>query len=200
MSKGTLSNWLARVPYTPNEETVHAIGRARAASGAAKSALKEKSIQDAMNEARLEIGSLSERDRTMIGIGLYIGEGSKSHDQAVFVNANPKVVRFMVRWFCDSLGIPPSNLRVRLHLYPDSDAKLCKEIWAREIEVPEGQFVQASIDVRGDKKIRKAGKLPIGTAHVSVRGLGDKRFGVFLARKIMACSSIALSQDIAELV
>jgi len=37
VSKSTLSCWLSDVPYTPNQETISRIGKARAKSGEIKS-------------------------------------------------------------------------------------------------------------------------------------------------------------------
>jgi hypothetical protein len=39
---------------------------------------------------------------------------------------------------------------------------------------------------RKDKKLFKRGKLPYGTAHLAIKSNGEKKFGVFLARKINA--------------
>ena len=121
VSKSTLSAWLATVPYTPNAETCDRIGKALAASGAAKAKLKQNSLEMAWREALSIIGKCSKRDLFMAGLGLYIGEGSKTTNQTVFVNANPAIVRFMVRWFIETLNLKIENIRIRIHLYPDSD-------------------------------------------------------------------------------
>src|SRR3989344_5842840 len=71
ISKSTLSDWLAKTPYTPNEETIKRIGKARAASGAAKTKIKQASILEATMEARREIAKISRRDLFMLGLGLY---------------------------------------------------------------------------------------------------------------------------------
>src|SRR3989344_6445018 len=78
ISKSTLSDWLADIPYTPNNETIRRIGKARAASGEAKSKIRQESIRRATEEARQQLGEVSKRDLFMLGLGLYIGEGSKT--------------------------------------------------------------------------------------------------------------------------
>jgi len=40
------------------------------------------------------------------------------------------------------------------------------------------------MDMRKNKKLSKIVKLPYGTTHLSVKSCGNKRYGVFLARKI----------------
>ena len=129
VSKSTLSDWLASIPYTPNAETVERIGKARAASGAVKSKLRRESILLATEEACRELGKMTDRDLFMLGLGLYIGEGSKTAGITRVVNSDPNVVNLMIRWFTQALELPRANLRIRLHLYPDCDEKHSLRYW-----------------------------------------------------------------------
>lgn len=185
LSKGTLSDWLARVPYTPNSETVQAIGRARAASGETIAKKRLETFTIAQQEAAEEIGAVSRRDLFMFGLGIYLGEGGKAQEQIRLVNSDPRVIRFAIAWF-KSFGLGTRNLVIKLHLYPDSDIGKSIEYWERVTGIPRQQFLKAQIDWRKGKKAYKLGKLPYGTAHLGVRCLGDKKFGVFFSRKILA--------------
>ncbi|MBI5470610.1 hypothetical protein HY968_04840 [Candidatus Kaiserbacteria bacterium] len=195
VSKSTLGVWLVNVPYEPNSETLERIGKAHVAAGQAKSLLKMASIQSAKIEAAADIGALSSRDIFMLGLGLYIGEGAKSLQETRFVNANPAIMRFIVRWFVEAIGLNKKNIRIRLHLYPDCNEEASLKFWSNVIGIPRSQFLSCSIDRRDNKKSKKIGKLPHGTAHLTTRSLGEKRFGVFLARKIAAWSDIVLGQE-----
>lgn len=186
VSKSTLSLWLTDIPYIPNKETIDRIGRARAASGAAKNKIKRESITLAKAEAEKELGKISDRDFFMIGLGLYIGEGAKSTQAVYFANSNPAVILLMIKWLTKNLGLNQKNIRLCIHIYPDCDEKECLLFWSKLTNIPINQFRKTSIDRRTDKKVFKAGKLPYGTAHLIVNSLGDKRFGVFLSRKIGA--------------
>ena len=192
VSKSTVGIWVANIPYVPNAETIARIGKARAASGAEKNRIKRESFQRAREEAQDDIQQVSTRDLFMLGLGLYIGEGTKSTQDMRFVNANPFVINLIIRWFIEALGLSKEHLRVRLHLYPDSDEEASIAFWAQVTGIPVSQFFKSVVDVRQSKRVKKAGKLPYGTAHLSIKSLGDKRFGVFLARKIMAWSDIVL--------
>jgi len=75
---------------------------------------------------------------------------------------------------------------VRLHLYPDSNKKESIEYWSKSINIPINQFSKPTIDVRTNKKSSNNGKLPFGTAHVSIKSLGNKDLGVYLHRRIIA--------------
>ena len=200
ISKSTLSDWLAEIPYTPNAETVSRIGRARAASGEAKSKIRRASIFEAGIAAKRELGRMSQRDLFMLGLGLYVGEGSKTAEIIGFVNADPSVINLMIRWFTEAIGLPKANLRIRLHLYPDSDERRSLQYWSKITTIPVSQFQKTSFDRRTDKKATKSGKLLHGTAHLRLKSFGEKRFGVFLFRKISAWSGLVLGNNSAGVV
>lgn len=195
VSKGTLGLWLSNIPYTPNNETVKRIGKARAASGEAKSKIKRKSIMLARAEAEEELGIISKRDLFMLGLGLYIGEGAKSISRVSIANSNSAVISLMVRWLTEVLGLNVRNLRLCIHIYPDCNEEESLQYWSKASTIPRSQFRKTSIDRRTDKKVIKVGKLPHGTAHLIVNSLGEKRFGVFLARKISAWCDKALEVE-----
>ena len=200
ISKSTLSDWLAEIPYTPNAETVSRIGRARAASGEAKSKIRRDSILEAGTASKRELGRMSRRDLFMLGLGLYVGEGSKTAEIIGFVNADPSVINLMIRWFTEAIGLPKANLRIRLHLYPDSDERRSLQYWSKITTIPVSQFQKTSFDRRTDKKATKSGKLLHGTAHLRLKSFGEKRFGVFLFRKISAWSGLVLGNNSAGVV
>ncbi len=186
VSKSTLGIWLADIPFTPNAVTIERIGKARAASGAAKNKLKRESITQAAIEAKRQLGAVSQRDLFMLGLGVYIGEGAKTSSSVCVVNADHRIIRLAINWFVSIFGVDKKNFRVRLHLYPDCNEQESRSFWSQRIGIPEGQFLKSIFDRRLDKKAIKSGKLPHGTADLRINANGDKRFGVFLKRKVDA--------------
>ena len=193
LSKSTLSGWLTDIEYTPNKETLELLGKARAASSESKARIRRASIAQAQQEASKEIRSLSKKDLFMFGLGLYLGEGSKTMNQVRIVNADPNVIRLMVCWF-KSLGVKTNQFAPRLHLYPDSDLEKSLQFWSQMTTIPDTQFMRPLIDRRTDKKAKKQGKLPYGTLHLGVRSNGRKEFGAFFARKIQAWNNQVLKK------
>ena len=186
ISKGTLSDWLSEVPFTPNNEVKARIGRARTASIVAQRKRKLESFKLAEVVARKDIGKISKRDLLMLGLGVYIGEGSKTGGITRIVNSNPLIIRLTLRWFREIFGVAVRNFKVRIHLYPDNDIQETLEHWSKELSIPMEQFQAPHVDTRTGKKAFKRGKLPYGTAHVTVQGLGKPEHGVFLQRRINA--------------
>lgn len=184
LSKGTLYYWLSDIPFAPNKETIERIGFARARSGQIKSQQKAASIFAARKMARKDIGILNKRDLFMLGVGLYMGEGTKTHNIVRIINSDPKIIKLAIKWFTDVCGLSNKNFSIRLHLYPDNDIRASLHFWSSAIGLKKDQFQKAQIDTRKKKKVSKRGKLPYGTAHVTVKSNGQKQFGVFLARRI----------------
>ena len=186
VARSTISDWLHDIPFTPNQYTVKTIGNARIASGNYKHQVKVRSLEKAEIQAKKDISNLSDRDLKMLGLGIYIGEGSKTINITRVSNSDPKIIKLMIKWLKISFGVSEKQIRIRLHLYPDSREYECIKYWSEEVEIPENQFYKPTIDHRNNKKSDKHGKLPFGTAHASVTSFGNKKHGVYLHRLIMA--------------
>lgn len=186
VSKSTLSDWLSRVPFTPNEEVIRRVGDARLKSARFKHRLKFENIKNMKKEATSDIGTLSARDIFMLGIGLYFGEGSKAQEEVRIVNSDPVVIKIMLRWFRDFCGVQSHHIRAAIHGYPDNDIDELMNFWSRKLDISREQFIKTSIDTRQNKSPQSKRKLPYGTVHVYVRGGGTLPLGVkSLHRKIM---------------
>lgn len=195
IAKSTLSNWLINTPFVPNAELLERIGKAKLKSALYKSRLKLKNIAKMKKEARKEIGKLSRRDILMLGIGLYLGEGSKSQEEIRIVNADPTIIKLGIRWLKEFCNIYSKNLRVSIHGYPDHDIDVLINFWSKELNIPIKQFIKTQIDTRLNKSGIKKRKLPYGTAHLYVRGGGTLPLGVKnLHRKIMGWIESATQQ------
>jgi hypothetical protein len=185
LSKSTLSYHLREVPYTPNSATIKSVGNARAESGRTKARQKKESFAEAKRVAKFDIGRVSNRDLFMLGLGLYIGEGSKTQDIIRVVNTDYRVINIFIRWLC-SMGFTTKNFTVRIHLYPESNIREAQSFWSMKTGLPQGQFQKSCIDRRALKDRKRSGKHTHGTAHVTVRSNGNKSLGVTFSRRIGA--------------
>lgn len=186
VAKSTLSNWLTDISYKANKETVDKVGRARAASIETKRRLKMESIERAGKQAAVDIEDVSQRDLFMLGLGIYIGEGTKTADVIRIINANPKIIKLSIRWFKEVIGLSDKNITLRMYLYPDNNENECRNFWKKETGLSDKNFLSTQFDHRKNKKIKKRNKLEYGTVHLGVRGMGNKDFGVYLFRLIEA--------------
>lgn len=194
VSKSTLSDWLKRLPYKPNAEVLERMKRGQIKSSGTLRRLRLERIKEARRIAKQELGQVSKRDLMLLGIGLYIGEGSKDDRGSVsFANSDPKVVKLMVNWFTKVVGVEIRNFYIRVHTYPDNDIKETLEFWSKATSIPINQFGKTYIDRRKDKLIKNKNKLPYGTAHIRIRAFGKKEFGTNLLQKIVGW--IELTED-----
>ncbi len=185
LSKSTLSYQLREIAYKPNEKTIKTIGNARAKSGFTKALSKRASFSEAKKLAKTDIGNMTRRDLFMLGLGVYIGEGSKTQDIIRVVNSDYQVINLFIKWLCN-MGYTPKNFGIRIHLYPDSNIYESQYFWSMKTGLPLIQFQKAHIDRRVNKDRKRSKKHVHGTAHVTVRSNGKKSLGVVFSRRIGA--------------
>ncbi len=185
VAKSTLSHWLREVPYTPNAAMRKRIREGPAISAMRKHAQKMRKISLAKKSAALELGKLSRRDLWMLGLGLYIGEGTKLYELVRLINSDPDSIRLAMAWFQKCCGVPLSHFTISIHLYPDVSQKQAIRYWSKITGIPRSQFGKTQIDRRTNKTGIKKRKLPFGTAHIGIRSFGRQEFGVALHRRII---------------
>ncbi len=183
--KSTLSNWLRDMPYHPNEIVLGRIKAGQGKIGLKRHEQRLDEIEMLRNQGVDEVGRLTKRDLWMVGLGLWIGEGSKTIEQIRLVNSDPIVVRLFIRWLREICKLDNSNITLAMHLYPDSDEEKSKKYWARITGLPLSQFRKTQIDRRLNKQRSKAGKLSHGTLHITVASKGNADRGVRLHRRMM---------------
>ena len=144
--------------------------------------------------ARKELGKLSRRDIWILGMGLYIGEGTKLQETVKVINANPDVIKMAITWLHEVCGVDMENFSIRIHMYPDNDLIKTINYWSKVASIPRRQFKKSYVDRRINKKIGNRGKLPYGTAHLMVKAMGKKEFGVQLHRRIMGWIEATVKQ------
>ena len=188
VSRGTLSNWLSGVPYVPNQKTINKIRQARNLAIQTQKAKKIKSIKNAKNLAIKDIGKFTKRDLFMLGVGIYIGEGSKTiyNSSIRVVNSDSKIIKTIILWFKKICNLQNINFSIRIHLYPDNNQEEAISFWVKETGLSEESFLKTWIDKRTDKKTKNIGKLPYGTAHLTIKSAGQNNAGAFLLRRILS--------------
>ncbi|MBX2866390.1 helix-turn-helix domain-containing protein [Candidatus Kaiserbacteria bacterium] len=141
VGKGTLSAWLRDMPLSrerlyelqKNEAVIEKIREA-------KRRTRNQRLEEVYQKVSKDLGALSERDLLIAGFFLYWGEGGKSQDySSTFTNTDPSMIRCYLRWI-ELLGIPKSQISVRLHLYSDMSIRREISFWSRETGIPRRFF------------------------------------------------------------
>ncbi|MEJ0053964.1 MAG: hypothetical protein WDN10_04560 [bacterium] len=98
-------------------------------------------VNQAETEARKLIGMINARDLLVAGAALYWGEGSKDR-KLTFTNTNPHMLRFVLKWFFDSLNVAHEDIRVWIYInstHADRSTQIFR-FWRRELGLPAAQF------------------------------------------------------------
>lgn len=189
---GTLSSWFKNKPFKPNEIVLKRIRSGQYSYGERRKQERLAETAKLLQVGRQEVGELSERDIWMIGLGLWVGEGSKTTEQIRLANSDPKVIALWVRWLQEICGLHEENIFLTLHTYEDVDEERCKKYWREITGLPSVHFGKTQVDFRKNKSLAKKGSLPYGTVHISVRSMGDSQKGVKLYRRFKGWISAIL--------
>lgn len=192
IAKSTLSNWFKDRPFTANIEVLKRIQYGPIKSGQLRHNRKVEEINKFKDLGMLELGGLSKRDLWLLGLGLYIGEGSKSHETIRIINSDPEVIRLAIRWFKECCNLNDENITIAIHLYPDNHIGESLQFWRKVTGLTLKNFRKTQIDQRKDKLKIKKTKLPYGTAHLMIISNGNPKNGVQLYRRINGWISQAL--------
>jgi hypothetical protein len=185
ISKSTLSHWLRDVPFTPNSTVLKRIQTGPARAGILNHQKRIDTTKETKKVALQEVGDISKRDLFMIGIGLYIGEGSKQYEDIRITNSDPRVIQLAMRWFRTICEVPEKNFFAVIHVYPDTSERTALTFWSKLTGIPFSQFGKAQIDLRPNKSQKKPRLLPYGTISIRVRACSSPKFGVLLHRRII---------------
>jgi hypothetical protein len=194
ISKSTLSCWFKELPFTPNKHVIERIKQGPFKSGKIKHNQRVENIAKIKKLAKEELGMITKRDLWILGLGLYIGEGSKAYETAQIINSDPAIVKLAIKWFNDACGVGNKHITVTMHLYPDNNEKKCVNYWKKITGLSVKQFRKTQIDRRINKSNNKRRKLPYGTVRLSIISNGNPNFGVNLHRKIMGWIENSLVQ------
>lgn len=163
VSKSNLSDWCKDIPLTKKQEhrllRIKSLGQRKGSIIAArnKRITRIKRTKEIFKKAKLELGKLSRRDKFLIGIALYAGEGNKTDRQAGFANSDPRLIKFMMSWFKTYCKIPISSFRGAIWLHENLIERDAKNYWSNLTGIPTNQFYKTYIakNKTESKKIRK---------------------------------------------
>lgn len=163
VSKDTLSRWCRDVILTL--EQMERL-RQKSLKGAEKGGIigakrqqrdRIRRTKGLLKEGKKEVGLLSVRDRFVAGIALYLGDGLKSDREVGFSNSNPRIIRFMMRWFREFCKVPKKKFRGQIWIHENLDELKARKYWSKITQIPLSQF-QKSYIAKNKTKSRKIRK------------------------------------------
>ena len=144
VSKSSLSLWLRNYPLTKKRAGLVGLEKKHRQIEKFRNTMRikrEKRLNDTYNNLKPDILPLSKRDLLIAGLFLYLGEGAKQTPGQILVsNTDPHIVKFVLYWYTNVLGIPKKNIKVNLQLYRNMDIKYELTFWSSLLEIPFSNF------------------------------------------------------------
>ncbi len=128
---------------------------------------KNKEIKEIERIGSLDIGDITKRDRFMLGISLYLGEGSKTSHNVSFTNSDAKVMRFMKDWLIEFCKVDVDSIRCNLFIHDDLNESVAKRFWKEVLDINNIQFKKSYIVKNNPNRLRKT-KHKYGICRITV--------------------------------
>lgn len=169
-AKGSVSLWVRDIILTESQKNkISKNGRSfNSIEKRRRSRLENenKKIEFAIKNAKKDLISLNKKDLMMIGISLYIGEGSKTKKGTLSVtNSDPSVIMIMLRFFREVCGVPENKFRCHIHTFEGNNIEETEKYWEGVTKIPRKQFyktyAKASISSLSKRKTLSFGTLDL---------------------------------------
>ena len=136
------------------------------------------------------IGSTSNRDLLLLGIGLYWGEGVKSRSgMAAIVNSDPGVIKVAKQWFQTCFSVKNDDFRPYIYISAHHHKRKAAilEFWRLELHIPIDQFKIILLHNR-PKKVYENHDQYYGVLHLRVQKSSNLKYQII--GLIDACRSV----------
>ncbi|MFG3120003.1 hypothetical protein ACGF4C_37295 [Streptomyces sp. NPDC048197] len=177
VAKSSVSLWVRDLPKP--QKSPEAMHQMREARWAPYREARDLAIAQTKAEAAAEIGTLSERELFLIGVGLYWSEGSKSkpyqrRERVIFVNSDPDMIRVYMAWLT-LLGVEREHLRFSLMIHESADVVGAEQYWADLVGIDVPDLCKTVLKRHNTKTVRK--------------NVGDDYRGCFVVR-VLQCAEL----------
>jgi hypothetical protein len=136
-SQGSVSRWVRDGEF---DAPVPRAVRGRRRDPNALQRRKQGEIDRLLEEGRVRVGRLSEREFLVAGVALYAGEGAKRDGAVKFANSDPRMIAFYCAWLRRYFQIDETRLRLRLYLHQGLDLDASIAFWSELTGIPPSQF------------------------------------------------------------
>lgn len=158
VSKDTLSRWCRDIQLTDKQKQKLLLNKLFGQRKGSQIAAENKKnarltkTKDIFKIAKKDLGRMSKRDRFVIGISLYAGEGYKTDGKGGFANTDPLLIKFMCFWFSTFAKVPLEKMRGAIYLHEELNEDKAKIFWSKTTGIPLHQF-QKSYIVKTKKSV-----------------------------------------------
>ncbi|MGW6943240.1 hypothetical protein ACWGF3_30155 [Streptomyces xanthophaeus] len=158
-SKSSISLWVRDLPKPERRPSAEQSRDAALKRWAHEGPRREAARDAAIETARAEVGTLSDRDLFIAGVALYWAEGSKSKpyrrsETVTFINSDPGVICVYLAWL-QLMGVPRDRLKFRVMIHESADVEGAEQYWADLAGVDRTQLQRVTLKKHDPKTVRK---------------------------------------------
>lgn len=177
-NKSTVSYWCRDIALTPSQIAKLSYAQRKASLIALAKSSEQKRLKRmqsvAVESARgaSDVGRLAARDRFMLGLALYWGEGYKSGNEELgFTNSDPGIIRAFMRWVEKAYGVQRSQMILRISINEAHARRVphVLDFWSKQTGVSISQFTRTSLIKTAAKKTYSDANNHFGTLRVKIR-------------------------------
>jgi len=160
VSKSSVSVWARNIPLSEKAKSEIVRKQRDGRQRGIESSRTKKRVEENMTliSVRSALGALSFdplQSKAVCAL-LYGCEGSKVESgRVVFVNSDPQLVRFFLRFFRQAFLVDEKKFRALVHIHGYHDEKKQVRFWSGVTGIPESQFTQSYRKKNGGKNIRE---------------------------------------------
>ncbi|MEU7399168.1 MULTISPECIES: hypothetical protein [Streptomyces] len=177
-SKSSISLWVRDLPRPERKRSREEAAAIARRGWEATLRRRDEERRRTKAVAASEIGSLTDRELFLLGVGLYWAEGAKRkphsrRERITFVNSDPDMISVFLAWL-RLLGVDPARLRYAVQIHESADVAGAEEFWADHVGVDPADFLKTTIKRHSPATNRKnTGDTYRGCLRVDVRDGAD---------------------------
>ncbi|MBU2592411.1 hypothetical protein KKD61_03045 [Patescibacteria group bacterium] len=163
VSKSTLSKWCKDITLSASQvealrnKKVTGQEKGRLIAAKNKKRKRQEITSEIFKDSLEQVGNLSQRDRLIAGVALYLGDGAKGDQEVNFSNTNPNIIKFMIAWLREFGPVDEADLRGQIWIHDNQNEKKARRFWSNITKIPVNQFRKSYVSKNkvNSNKIRK---------------------------------------------
>ncbi|MEU6001784.1 hypothetical protein ABZ837_28710 [Streptomyces sp. NPDC047197] len=158
-SKGSISLWVRDLPKPERRDPSEQAKLAARKRWEHELVVRDEERRLTKEAAAESVGSMSERELFLVGVGLYWSEGSKdkSYDRrenVTFVNSDPGMIQVFLAWL-DLLEVERQRLRFSVMIHESADVAAAERYWADLVGADHAAFNKTTLKKHNPRTVRK---------------------------------------------
>ncbi|MEU6767219.1 hypothetical protein ABZ916_32545 [Streptomyces sp. NPDC046853] len=158
-SKGSISLWVRDLPKPERQRTREEASAIARRGWEVTMRRREEERRRTKEAATGEIGTLSDRELFLLGVGLYWAEGAKAkphrpQERVDFINSDPHMIQVYLAWL-RLLGVSADRLRFHVAIHDSANVAAAERFWAELTGAAPSAFGKTTLKKHNPRTNRK---------------------------------------------